>query len=65
MPTPPTKVILGDDLISALRRRLDLPADTPTSQVIRAALLRFLGHEDADGSDVNRGGRPKLTQSGR
>lgn len=65
MATRKTSVALGDVILASLRRSTGLGADVPDAQVVRAAVLRFLGHTDADGSDVNRGGRPKLTQSSR
>ena len=53
MPAKVTGVRLEDPLLDALRRATGLPADAPNAQVIRAALLRFLGQPNADGA-----GRP-------
>jgi len=57
MPTPVTRVRLGDELLSAARHALGLPSDAPVSQVIRAALQR-LTDPAATGEPENRGGRP-------
>lgn len=57
MPTRKTPVALGDDVLSSLRRKLaDLP-NAPDAQLVRAAVLRFLGDPDADGVPADRGGR--------
>lgn len=53
MPTKVTGVRLDTAILDAARRAMELPADAPDAQVIRAAVLRFLGQSDADGT-----GRP-------
>lgn len=57
MPSPLVGVRVGDDVIEAVRRKLGLPEGTPAPQTIRAGLLRLLGHADATGEPVDRGGR--------
>jgi hypothetical protein len=57
MPTRQTKVALGPDVLGSLRRALDLPADASDAQLVRAAVLRFLGQPGADGTPADRGGR--------
>jgi hypothetical protein len=65
MPTRVTNARLGDDLLDAARRVLGLPADTPASQVIRAALERLTGNPGSAGAPRNRGGRPKGWKPGQ
>jgi hypothetical protein len=58
MPTKQTQMRLGEDLLDAARRALGLPADTPVSQVVRAALERLIGNPTSMGEPADRGGRP-------
>jgi hypothetical protein len=58
MPTPVTRVRLGDELLSAARHALSLPSDAPVSQVIRAALQRLTSDPHATGEAEDKGGRP-------
>ena len=63
MPTKQTQMRLGEDLLDAARRVLGLPADTPVSQVVRAALERLTGNAASTGEPADRGGRPPKTKA--
>lgn len=63
MPTRQTRIALGDAILAALRRDTGLGPEVPDAQVVRAFVMRKLGHEGHDGRADDLGGRPRSTST--